>query len=122
MVMTEVEYENSRKEDLPVVCELRGKDLNDTPYKIVQIKGLTTSWAIKNNVESGVTTLFASNSFINDEANELVISKGQAIEVSVVGYDVVASSLPKGICTNNFELILESLEVLLKSPQTLRVV
>jgi hypothetical protein len=69
-----------------------------------------------------VTTLFASNSFINDEANELVISKGQAIEVSVVGYDVVASSLSKGISTNNFELILESLEVLLKSAQTLRVV
>jgi hypothetical protein len=86
VVMIEVEYENSRKEDQPLVCELRGKDLNDTPYKIVQIKGLTTSWAIKNNVESGVTTLFASNSVINDETNELVISKGQAIEVRIIGY------------------------------------
>jgi hypothetical protein len=85
--MIEVEYENSRKEDQPIMCELSGKDLNDMPYKIVQINGLTTSWAVKNNIESGVTTLFASNSVINDEANELVIPKGQAIEVSVVGYE-----------------------------------
>jgi hypothetical protein len=82
--MVEVEFENSRKEDQPLVCELGGKDLNGTPYKIVQIKGLTTSWAVKNNVESGVTTLFASNSVINDETNELIIPKGQAIEVSVL--------------------------------------
>jgi hypothetical protein len=83
-LITEVEYENNLKEDQPLVCELRGKDLNDTPYKIVQIKGLTTSWAVKNNVQSGVTTLFASKSAINDETNELVIPKGQAIEVSAV--------------------------------------
>jgi hypothetical protein len=85
--MIEVEYENSRKEDQPLMCELRGKDLNDTPYKVVHLNGLTTSWAVKNNVESGVTTLFASNSVINDETNEVIIPKGQAIEVSVVGHE-----------------------------------
>jgi hypothetical protein len=81
-LIAEVEYEKPVKVDQPLACEIRGDNTKDYPYTIVRINGLSTSWAIKNNVTSGVTTLFANNSVIDDKTNQLIIPKGQLIEVS----------------------------------------
>ena len=68
--------------DQPLECELQGVDLNGTKYKLVRVKGLTSSWALKNNVTSGVTTIFAPNGAdIDDEVNELLVPSGAVIKV-----------------------------------------
>jgi hypothetical protein len=65
-----------------VSCELLGEDLlNGRPYQIVQVKGLTTAWAMKNKMRSGVTTLFSENAQINDKDNQLIIATGASIKV-----------------------------------------
>lgn len=68
--------------DQPLACELQGDDLNGTRYKMVRVNGLTSSWALKNNVTSGVTTIFAPDgAAIDDEMNELVVPSRAAIKV-----------------------------------------
>ncbi len=54
---------------------------------MVKVKGKTTGWARKNAIESGVTTIFASNSVIDDSTNELIIPTGETIEVSTFGIE-----------------------------------
>jgi hypothetical protein len=84
VLIVEVEYETPRKVDEPLACELRGDNVKGSIYTIVRVKGLTTSWAKKNNITSGVTTLFANNSVIDDQTNELMIPRGQPIEVNTL--------------------------------------
>ena len=61
---------------------------------MIKIKGLKASWAKKNKIKSGATTLFAENSTIDEETNELIINTGQAVKVSSILYD-------KSICFFN---------------------
>jgi phage gp45-like len=50
---------------------------------MVRIANRTTSWARKNNFESGESTIFAtSGAEINDDTGELIIPSGSTIEVS----------------------------------------
>ena len=50
---------------------------------MVRVKDRTTSWATKNNLESGESTILAtSGAEINDETGELIIPPGSTIEVS----------------------------------------
>ena len=81
VVVSEKDYEDHREEEQPLECELRGQDLNGTNYKTIRVKGLKSSWAKKNKVESGRTTLYAANSYIDDETDELIIPTGEALEV-----------------------------------------
>jgi phage gp45-like len=70
-------------EDQPLECELQGEDLNGQAYKMVRIANRTTSWARKNNFESGESTIFAtSGAEIIDGTGELIIPSGSTIEVS----------------------------------------
>jgi hypothetical protein len=83
-VVFETEYEDHRDVDEPLACELLGEDLNGKPYGMVRIKGITSKWARKNKVKSGVTTIFVpSGADIDDSARELVIPTGSAIQVSL---------------------------------------
>ncbi|KAI2503877.1 Gametolysin peptidase M11 [Fragilaria crotonensis] len=69
--------------DEPVECELQSTDImNVTKYNVVKVKGMTTKWARKNAVKSGVTTLFASNSVIDDSTDELIIPTGETIKLA----------------------------------------
>ena len=82
-VLIEKQYEDDRHINQPVECELQGVDRNGRMYKKVRLTGITTKWALKNNVTSGKSTLFVpSGSDIDDQTNELVISSGSSIEVS----------------------------------------
>jgi hypothetical protein len=83
ILFAEKDYVDHRKEEQPIECELRGEDLNGTNYKLVRIKGLKASWAEKNKVISGSTTLFADDFVIDEETNELVIPAGEALEVNI---------------------------------------
>ncbi len=68
--------------DQPLNCELQGGDLYGKKYKMVRVKGLTTSWAMKNNVTSGVTTILPpEGAEIDDQTNELVVPSGTVIKV-----------------------------------------
>ncbi len=50
---------------------------------MVRVANRTTSWARKNNLESGESTIFAtSGAEIDDDAGELIIPSGSTIEVS----------------------------------------
>jgi hypothetical protein len=51
---------------------------------LVRIKDLKTSWAQRNKIISGSTTLFADDSFIDETTNELVIPAGEALEVNII--------------------------------------
>ena len=82
-VVFEVQYEDHRHVDEPLACELLGEDLNGKPFKMVQIKGLNSRWARKNNVTSGVTTIFVpSGADIDDSTSQLDIPTGSTIQVS----------------------------------------
>ena len=86
-VMFDVQYEDHRHVDEPLACELLGEDLNGEPYKMVRIQALTSRWARKNNVTSGVTTIFVpSGADIDDRTSELVIPTGSTIKVSCLIY------------------------------------
>jgi hypothetical protein len=84
VLISEKEYEDGRREEQPIECELRGEDLNGTNYKLVRIKNLKSSWARKNSIQSGVTTLFADDFMIDDSANEIVFRGGEALKVNIV--------------------------------------
>jgi hypothetical protein len=55
--------------------------MNAKQYEMVKVRGITTKWARKNHIESGVTTLFASNSVIDDDSRELIIPTNDTIKV-----------------------------------------
>jgi hypothetical protein len=84
VLLSERDYEDLRNEEQPIECELRGEDINGTQYKLVRIKDLKTSWAQRNKIISGSTTLFADDSFIDETTNELVIPAGEALEVNII--------------------------------------
>jgi hypothetical protein len=86
VVFSEKDFADRREEEQPLECELRGQDLNGTHFTMIKIKGLKASWAKKNKIKSGATTLFADNSTIDEETNELIINTGQAVEVSSIQY------------------------------------
>jgi hypothetical protein len=76
------QYQDNRVVDEPLGCELQGEDLNGRQYTMIKIRGLTSSWARRNNVTSGVTTIFAPDgAIIDDQTNELVIPSGATIKV-----------------------------------------
>jgi hypothetical protein len=83
VLISEREYEG-RREEQPLECELRGEDLNGTNYKLVRIKNLKSSWARKNSIQSGVTTLFADDFMIDESANEIVFRGGEALKVNIL--------------------------------------
>jgi hypothetical protein len=47
------------------------------------VKGLKASWAQKHKVESGRTTLYAKNSYIDEETEELIIPVGVKLAVRI---------------------------------------
>jgi hypothetical protein len=82
VILSEKQYADHRIEDQPVQCELHPDDLKDGALsQIVTIESLTSSWARKNNVLSGETTLFAENAIIDDLSNELIIPSSATIMV-----------------------------------------
>ena len=76
------QYLDHHFEEQPLECELQAADgTSDKQFKMAKLSGLTTKWARKNNVESGVTTLFASNSVIDENSRELIIPTTETIKV-----------------------------------------
>jgi hypothetical protein len=53
------------------------------------VDGLTTGWALRNGVESGVTTLFAENAMIDNDGKLLEIPADGDIQVIVVSSDLL---------------------------------
>ncbi len=83
VIISEKEYLDHHVEDQPLECELQASDvMNSTEYYVVKLKGMTAKWARKNAIESGVTTVFASDSVIDYNTNELIIPSGNKIKVS----------------------------------------
>ncbi len=79
------QYEGNFHVDQPLDCELQGEDLHGKKYKMVRVKGLTTKWALQNNVTSGVTTIFApEGAVIDDQTNELVVPSGTVVNVRTI--------------------------------------
>jgi hypothetical protein len=56
---------------------------------MVDVKGLPPGWAKKNNVMSGETTMYAPDSDIDDDTDELIIPEGASIEVSSSGAPII---------------------------------
>ena len=82
VLLSEKEYADHHAEDQPVLCELHPDDRKSgARYQAVKINGLTSRWARKNNILSGVTTLFAESSLIDDSTNELLIPSHSTIKV-----------------------------------------
>ena len=71
-----------------------GGDLNGKTYNELQVKCLTSMWARKNYVTSGVTTLVAPDGAdIDNETNELVIPTGAAINLFSIDRNPVLARL-----------------------------
>jgi hypothetical protein len=88
VIFSDKEYLDRHVEEQPVECELQSTDImNVTKYNVVKVKGMTTKWARKNAVKSGVTTLFASNSLIDDSTDELIIPTRETIKVSCAKHE-----------------------------------
>ena len=102
VVMFEVQYEDHRSIDEPLACELLGDDLNGKTYSLVRIKGLTSRWARKHNIISGVSTIFAlEGAAIDDQTNELAIPSGSTIAVSHLshrGVDLDCNTVDSTFC------------------------
>lgn len=82
VLLVHKQYEGNVRVDQPLDCELQGGDLNGKKYKMVRVKGLTTNWALRNNITSGVSTIFAPDgAIIDDQTNELVVPSGTLIKV-----------------------------------------
>ena len=83
VVLSHKQFEDRHSEYQPLECELQGADLNGAAYKMVRVANHTTDWATRNNLESGESTIFATEGAeINDETGELIIPPGSTIEVS----------------------------------------
>ena len=76
------DYQDKRHVDEALGCELQGDDLNGRQYRMVRIKGLTSSWARSQNVTSGATTIYVPDgAHINDQTNELVVPTAARVKV-----------------------------------------
>ena len=83
--MVEKQYEDGQNRDQPLECALMGEDLNGRRARYVKVRGLRTSWALKNNVTSGETTIYANNGAeIDYSSNELIVPSNSSIKVSFV--------------------------------------
>ena len=83
VVVSHKQYLDHHFEEQPLECELQSNDImNVKQYQMVKVQGLTTGWARKNEIESGVTTLFAANSMIDEDSSELIIPTNETIKVS----------------------------------------
>jgi hypothetical protein len=83
LVISHKQYLDHHVEEQPLECELQSADnMNVNQYKLVKVRGLTTKWARRNDIESGVSTLFASNSVIDADSSELIIPTNDTIKVS----------------------------------------
>ena len=68
-----------------VECQLRGADLTeDESFRMIRIKGLAPGWAEENEIESGVSTIFAQGSciddgslFINTDEELIIVNSGK---------------------------------------------
>ena len=87
IIFSDRDYIDHRVEDQPVECELQATDIiNVKEHSVVRVRGMTSRWARKNAVLSGVTTLYAPNAVIDDMTNELIIQTGETIKVSRSGH------------------------------------
>jgi hypothetical protein len=69
-------------------CELHGEDLIDgESFRMVRLQGLWANWATDKGIVSGVSTIFAPGSLINDDTNALVIVNTAAVQVVVSRLD-----------------------------------
>ncbi|KAI2496202.1 Gametolysin peptidase M11 [Fragilaria crotonensis] len=76
------DYQDKRHVDEALGCELQGDDLNGRQYRMVRIKGLTSSWARSQNVTSGASTIFVPDgAVIDDQTSELVIPTAARIKI-----------------------------------------
>ena len=76
------------EEEETMECELQGVDLvGDESYRMVDVQGLPDNWAMLNGIVSGVSTIFAPGSRIDDGMNALVIRKSTYVEVVVSRLD-----------------------------------
>jgi hypothetical protein len=83
LVLVEKDYGDHHEENQQVECELRGNNLNGTSFKMVRIKGIENKWLKRNKIKSCATKLFVADFIIDDETNELVIPRNQALKVSI---------------------------------------
>jgi hypothetical protein len=82
VVLSHTLYLDGHVQEEPLECELQSADnLNGEQHTIIKVRGLTAKWGRKNNIESGVTTLFASNSVIDGDSRELIIPTNETIKV-----------------------------------------
>lgn len=82
VVLSHTLYLDGHVQEEPLECELQSADnLNGEQHTIIKVRGLTTKWGRKNNIESGVTTLFASNSVIDGDSRELIIPTNETIKL-----------------------------------------
>ncbi len=82
IVISHKQFEDHHIEEQPLECELQGEDLNGEVYKLVRVANRTTSWARKNKLLSGESTIFATaGADINYNKGELVIPQGSTIQV-----------------------------------------
>ena len=103
VVISHRQYEDHHEEDQPLECELQGEDLNGTAYKLVRVRGHSTSWARKNKVESGLGTIFAPDGAdIDDDAGELIIPSGANIKVNTILVVVAWVLMRHGLTFFNF--------------------
>ena len=63
-------------------CELQGDDLLDgESFRMVNIQGLSADWAEENGIESGISTIYAPDSYIDDDMNALIVDTAAEVEV-----------------------------------------
>ena len=63
-------------------CELQGDDLLDgESFRMVNIQGLSADWAEENGIESGISTIYAPGSYIDDDMNALIVDTAAEVEV-----------------------------------------
>jgi hypothetical protein len=74
-------YSNDYEHDEPIECELQEEDLMQESYRTLRVQNFTTSWAMKNQIISGITTLFSKEAEIDLKSNELLISLDQPWQV-----------------------------------------
>ena len=118
--MSQKQYEDHHVEDQPLECELQGEDLNGLAYKMVRVANRTTSWARKNNMESGESTIFATGGAeINDDAGELIIPSDSTILVSYAFFlPLLASTVSQMIATYHWHTTLRDISLVAELAET----
>jgi hypothetical protein len=80
VIVTEKFFQNYDVEGLS--CQLATQDLtNGQRFQMLRVQGLTSRWAMKNKLKSGITTLFAKDAQIDDKHDTLIFPPGVTIKV-----------------------------------------